>query len=511
MTAMNRRAFAQTSLMAAGALALSPALASTAAAPAKPAVGIGSGAPDAILTLVDYCLQTTYEKLPADVVAVTKNQIVDTLGIALAGAREPGALELREFAMEMGGKPEARIWGTDVRVPAQDAARVNATASHALDFDDTYERSVVHPAVITVPAAFATADLLGKVSGKDLITAIALGTDVACRLANSSQPGVDGFKLGWHNTSIYGYFASAIVAGKLMGLDRDQLVSALGIVLHQVAGNAQAHVDGALTKRMGPGFGSYAGVMAARLAQRGVRGAKGVLEGIRGFYHQYHNRNYSREILFEGLGTTYAAQGLSFKPWPSCRGSHTAADAALQLVNEHKLKATDVEAITIYNGPGEYPLLDTPIEKKRVPTTVVEAQFSNPWVVATALVDGKVGLEHFAPAAFKRADLLAVTQRVTAVEDAGLARPGGGPGGTRIEMRLKDGRTVSKTVSHAKGEPNNPMSRAEFQQKFMDCTAYAGMGAGQATSLLQQIERLDTLADAGALTAAAVIPGAKQA
>lgn len=505
---LNRRMFAQTSALVAAGMTLDRAGAQTsdASATAKPAAQPLHKGPDAIVALADYCLNTGYAQLPASVVAATKSQILDTLGISLAGVREAGVRELRDLSLEMGGKPEARIWGSAQRVPAHEAARINATMAHALDYDDTYEKSFMHPAVVTIPAALAVADMLGHVSGEDLITAVCLGVDISCRLANSAQPGVNAFKVGWHNTTVYGYFASAFVAGKLMGLTRDQLISAAGIAFHQAAGNAQAHVDGALTKRMGPGFASYAGLYSARLAQRGVHGAKGVLEGVRGFYYQYHGSKYSRDLLLDGLGRQFAGSEVSFKPWPSCRGSHTAADAALGLFAESGIQAADVEAITVANAPGDFQLLNVPLEKKQRPSTTVDAQFSNPWVVAAALVDRKVGLNHFTPQALQRADLLAATQRVRAIEDASLARPGGGPGATRIEVLLKNGRTLSRTATTAKGEPNHPMTPAEFAQKFFDCTESAGMGRAQAQALLQQVERLEKLPQAQALTAAATLP-----
>jgi 2-methylcitrate dehydratase PrpD len=499
---LSRRGFAKASIAGAGGFSLAATWAQAATAKAENSVRAFQGkGPDAIYELVDYCLATSYASLPDAVVHATKNQILDTIGVALAGIQEAGVNELRELALELGGKPEAVIWGSRNRVPAHDAARINATMSHALDYDDIYEKSFMHPGIVTVPAALATADMLGgRVSGKALITAVALGVDISCRLANSAQPGVNGFKVGWHNTTLYGYFASALVAGKLMGLTRDQLVSAVGIAFHQAAGNAQAHVDGALTKRMGPGFASYTGLYAARLAQRGVQGARGVLEGVRGFFHQYHGNNYSRALLLDGLGRDFAGPEVSFKPWPSCRGSHTAAEAALTLLKEHRISAPEVEKITIYNGPDDFQLLGAPLSKKQKPTSTVEAQFSNPWVVAVAVQDQEVALRHFTPAALGRIDLLALTQRISTEADPGLAKPGGGPSATRIEVQLKSGKTESKTVATARGEPNNPMSRAEFLQKFMDCAVSGGMGKARASTLMEQIVQLETLSSMSGFT-----------
>lgn len=456
---------------------------------------------DAIVDLAEYCLNTTYDDLPHEVALATKSQILDLIGVGLAGGSEPGARQLRELTVEMAGRPEARIWGTGVRVPAQDAARVNATMAHALDYDDDYEPGFIHTSVITVPAALAVAELAGNVTGTELITAVALGVDLSCRLARSAQPGVPAFEQGWHFTSLYGHFTTAFVAGKLLGLSRDELVAALGIAMHQAAGNSQAHVDGALTKRMGPGFASNAGIFAARLAQRGVTGATGVLEGKRGFYFQYHGGKYSRDILLDGLGTSFASTEVSIKPWPSCRGTHNAVDAALGLINRGDVRTEDIEAVSIFNGPAEYSLLGAPLEAKRHPTHTVEAQFSLPWVVAAALVDRRLGLEHFAAASLRRSELLALTERTTTAEDLSLARSGGGTGAARVELLLKDGRTVRSTVSSAKGEPSNPMSSDELKQKFLDCTARAAMTPERSHELLGMIERLETLPQLTALTA----------
>lgn len=455
--------------------------------------------------IAEHCIRTTFDDLSDDVVAATKAQVFDTVGIALGGRNQPGVTELREFTLEMGGKPESRIWGTDIRVPAQDAARVNATMGHALDYDDTHEPSFMHTSVVTIPTALAIADMLGTVSGRDLITAVALGVDVSCRLSAACRPGITGFVHGWHNTTLYGIFAATLVAGKLMGLTRDELISAMGIAYQQASGNSQAHVDGALTKRMGPGFASYAGIVSARLAKRGVRGATGVFDGLRGFFFQYHNHDVSREILLRDLGTQFRGAELSFKPWPSCRGSHTAADAALRLVHDKGLTADQIEELTIFNAAGDFSLLDTPLEKKQRPDSAVDAQFSNPWVVTAALVDREISTRHFTAGAIERPDMLAFASRIRTGIDDSLARPGGGAGGARIHVRLRDGSELSQTVERAKGAPNNPMNASEFRAKFMDCTRLAGMRPERADTLLDTLDRTEMLRDVSEITSAATL------
>jgi 2-methylcitrate dehydratase PrpD len=169
MAKLNRRSFIHTSIASVGGLMLTPASSHADGTFAQKPPEPRSSGPDDIVALADYCLQTTYDNLPSAVVAITKNQILDTVGAALAGTNEPGAKEIREFTIDTAGKREAAIWGTNIKVPAQDAARVDAIMADALDYDDTYERSFTHPSVITIPAALAVTDMLGNVSGRKFI------------------------------------------------------------------------------------------------------------------------------------------------------------------------------------------------------------------------------------------------------------------------------------------------------------------------------------------------------
>lgn len=503
-----RRRFLQVSALAGSASAASGlSLAAAPASPAAAAVRAPIERQDAIVDLVNFAMSTRYEDLPQDVVDITKMQILDTIGVSYAAREAAGVAQLRAYVEEMAGKPESRVWGTDIRVPAQNAALVNGTMSHALDYDDTFEPAYLHAAVITIPAAVTMSEMDASFSGKDLIAAVACAVDVGCRLALASQPGKDGLAIGWHNTTLYGYFTSAMIASRMLGLTPQQALHAVGIAAHQASGNAQTHLDGALTKRMGPGFAASVGINAARLARLGITGPHRILEGKKGFFVQYHRGDYSRAILLDGLGKKFAITETAFKPWPSCRGSHTAAEGALGLRAEHKLSAQDVEKVTVYNGPGEYPMLASPIEKKRHPQSVVDAQFSIPWVIATALVDGEVALRHFTDHGIGRADIRTMAQRIESQQDASLVREGGGPGPTRIELRLKDGRLLSRTVAIAKGEPRNPLGRAEFEQKFLDCMAYGGMQAEPARQLMALIDDLDALGSAAELARRLGRPG----
>ncbi|MCW3837010.1 MmgE/PrpD family protein [Sphingomonas canadensis] len=497
---IDRREFLHGAGAAGGLLAAAGAAARPASRPAA------RPARDAIEDLADYMLDTRFADLPDAVLAVTRRQLADTVAVGIAGRHEDGVRQLRDLAAETGGRGESVLWGSGLRVPAQDAARVNAAMAHALEFDDTFGRGFLHPAVITFPAALAVADMAGGIDGREFLAAATLAIDAACRIALSSQPGVDGFATGWHNTSLVGYLTTAMLAARLMRLDRARMIDAAGIAYHQAAGNAQSHIDGALTKRLGPGLASAAGVFAARLAARGVSGPHAVLEGEKGWYRQYHRGNYSRELLLGGLGSRFPAMETAFKPWPSCRGSHTSADAALRLVADHGLRPGQIDRILIRNGPAEWPFLSNPIDRKRRPASVVEAQFSIPWVVAAAFVDGKVRLAQFTPDALRRDDILAMAQRIVTEQDDGLAGAGGGPGQAEIAVTTRDGRVLRQRVAEAKGDPGAPMTAAETAAKFADCADYAGIGPDRAGALRGLLERIDTLDDISRLTAAMAVP-----
>jgi len=461
--------------------------------------------PDDIYTLADYCLGIRYETLPPNVVAVTKGQILDTIAVALPALNADGIKQLYAWGQETGGKQESLVLGTGARMPAEKAARQNAAMAAALEFDDTYEASLMHASCVTIPVALAVADLTGKVSGKDLIAAVATGTDVACRLSRAGSPGVSPFIVGWDPTPMYGFLSAALVAGRLLELNREQMVAAAGLAYHQLAGNAQAAVDGALAKRLGAGFAAYGGVMSARLAQRGVLGTYHVLDGAKGLFKQYHGGKESKEALLGDLGTSFAGPDIAPKPYPCCRGGHVAIDAALELVVHNDIKPEAVERVVIHSPPAEMMLLGAPLEKKQNPKTIVEAQFSNPWMVAAAIQDRHVGLNHFTLEALRRADLKALVKRISTAEDKTLVRPDGGPGFARLEIKTRDGKTYVTEVKYAKGDPRNPMTPDEIENKFYECTDAAGMARDQARRITKRVRDLELEQNVADLSAALTI------
>jgi 2-methylcitrate dehydratase PrpD len=467
---------------------------------------------DAIQLFARNFVRINYEDLPQDVVEVTKKEVLDFLGVALAGYTSPGVKELADLIAEWGGKEESSVIYYKKKVPALMAAWANATMGHGLDFDDVHDPAVMHPAAPVVPACMAIAESLENVNGKDFITAVALGVDMISRLGLATWPGYDPaipetrniafqaerVKHGWHLTTTMGYLASAGAVGKLLGLDEERMINAFGIAFHQCGGSHQGRDDGAHTKKLGPGFSARSGVAAALMAQRGITGPKNILEGHFGFYKMYFQGGYDPKTLTANLGKRFEGSNVSFKPYPCCRGIHTSVDATLELVNTNKLKADDIKEIKIFADAGGYQMLCSPLEVKTNPRTPVDAQFSIPWGVATALTRGFVGIEHYTAAAIKSQDILDTAAKITVVLDHSLDTSDKIPPG-KVEMKTKTGQVYESRVDYPLGSPEKPMTFDDCARKFKTCAAYPAprLSNTQMEKVIELAGRMEQLEDVG--------------
>ena len=467
---------------------------------------------DAMYRFAENFVRIRYEDLPPEVVEGTKKQVLDLFGVALAGSGAPGVRELMEIVTDWGGKGESSIILCKQKVPAPMAAQVNATMGHALDFDDVHDPAVMHPGVVAIPSCMAVAERRGNVSGKEFITAVALGVDMICRLALAAWPGYDPsspdktnkafqserVKAGWHLTTLMGHLAGTGAVGKLLGLDQERLMNAFGIAYHQCSGNLQGKTDGVQTKRLGPGFAVRSGISSVLMAEKGMTGAKNCLEGKMGFYPLYFQGGYHAETLTAGLGKQFEVTNVSIKPYPCCRGIHNYIDAALALTMEHNIQPEEVKEIKLFSDEGGYDTLCMPLEVKARPRTQVDAQFSIPWGVATAVATRRPRIEHFTEEAIKRADILAVCSKITLELDRSLDRADSIPP-AKIEIRMKNGSAYIKQVDHPLGSPEVPMSFDDCVKKFWDCSSYMvqKLPEKQLEQLVQTIRRLEEVRDVG--------------
>jgi 2-methylcitrate dehydratase PrpD len=437
---------------------------------------------DASYAFAKSFVNTKYEDIPQDVVEITKREVLDILGVALGGSAKPGVRELLELIIEWGGKEESTILCYGSKVPAPNAAQVNATMSHALDYDDTGS-GPTHPSVAIVPTCLALAERQGGLNGKELITAVALGVDMMCRLGlgfrrvmetmppeiRENLPGQTQPGAGWHLTPLYAFIATAGVAGRILGLDEEGIVNALGIGYHQSAGNGQCVLDGALTKRMGPGFAARGGLTAALMAEKGITGAPNIFQGEDGLYNLYHRSMIDAEFLTADLGKRFEGVSVQMKPYPCCAGTHGFVSATLTLVNKHGIKAKDVKEITIVCREGD--VLCVPLDVRSHPRNPVDSQFSVPWAVAVVIARGRAGIGDFNEEAIKSRDILDVADKIRLEEIADPMRPGR-TSPLKVEVKMKNGQTYSEQSGNPlAGQGILPFS--DYERKFRDCASYA--------------------------------------
>ena len=453
---------------------------------------------DAAWPLARHVCHTGYADLPASAVESARRDILDTFGCMLGGSGSPGIDELFAVLSRWGGREESRVLLRRTRLPAPQAALLNASMGHALDFDDTLDAGgSIHPGVSVLGSVLAVCDSLGSasggVSGRDVLLAVAVGLDVSCRIALAST-----LDRGWHRTAAIGVFGATAAAGKLIGLTPEQMLAAFGIAYSHAAGNRQCILDGALTKRLQAGQAANAGVFSAVLAQTGFTGARNVFNGRFGFLELYQPNGYDASVLLRDLGAVFRGEALSYKPYPCGRPLHAAIDAALAARAQLEIERTDdIASVTIEADPAGHSDEFARGPAKRRPTQVVEAQFAQPFLVATALVHGKVGIAQVD--GLGDAAVLSLSDRI-----AGVARDERPRRSLSVTVQRTDGRSVTVETSDPIGSPEKPLTDAQLDAKFRDCArnAVQPLSDGSLDGVLAAIRLLETLPDAQELMAA---------
>ncbi len=451
---------------------------------------------DVTQRFVEYALTATYDDLPAEALEAARLQLLDTLGVGLAGAAQAGVPEMLSLAAELEGAKQSSILGHDRMLTAPDAAQINATMIHALDFDDGHIRALIHASTITVPTIFAAAERMGGISGRDFLTAQAVGSDVICRLSLASKSAERRSLQGWHLTTLYGYLSSSIIASKVFNPSLDQAVNAFGIAYHQCAGNLQCVADGALTKRLGPGFAVRGGIMAALMAERGITGARHSLEGELGLYKLYTRSDIDEDVLLGDFGNKFHSAEISLKPYPCGGLIHPFIDAALELLQSDDVPVAEIEKIVLHHGEGTSPLFH-PLDSRKEPRSAVDSQFSVPWAVAAAFAKGKVDLNCFTPEAITDESILSISRKVEEKLDPELNRPTG-PEPGRIDLHLKNGNVLSQQNENRHGNREHVMSFDECVQKFLSCVDFSPLEYSQSTleEVIDKIRNLESLSNA---------------
>jgi 2-methylcitrate dehydratase PrpD len=423
--------------------------------------------------LAEHIVMTRFENFSRHTVDTVKRFILDTIGVGIAGSSASGVKEIVEQIEEWGGRPQSTIIGFRNKVPDINAAFANSVMIHARDFDDTHDAAVVHANVTVLPAVMALSQKIGGVDGQEFLTAIVLGVDLSCRLgmAIGNAPGFSQREIGLLRSTVCGIFGATAAACKVMKMGKQQVIDAFGIALSQVGGTKQAITDSALTKRVQPAFMTRAALLSALLAKRGITGCKNVFEGRYGYFNLYWGGDYVRHELLEGLGERFEVDNLSFKPYPCCRYTHGAIDATLKSIKRNKISPELVDEVWIHLVKKKFfDMVSRPFEFRGNPE--VDAQFSIPYTVATAILDGYVFLDSFEPEKVKERAKHSLLQKVKVFLDEPIEDPKSlGP--VTVVIKMKSGKIFSETVKEFKGHPKNIMTEEECCEKFFRCAEYS--------------------------------------
>lgn len=437
-------------------------------------------------TLARYVVDAKPDDLPDVVRREGMRAILHLIGCAIGGCRhetvEAAWAALGPFA----GSAQATLLGRRERTDAMTAALINGIASHVLDFDDTHQFCLVHP---SAPVACALLPLAEqhKVSGAVFVNAFVLGVEVECRAAIAVLPG--HYDAGWHLTGTAGVFGAAAACGKLLGLDHQKMVWALGIAASQSAGIRENF--GSMCKSLHSGRAAQGGLAAALMAQRGFTSSETPIEGKRGFAH-VSSATQNLDALTKDLGKSFELMRNTYKPFACGLVQHAVIDACLRLRQAHNLTEAQIERVDAEVNP-----ITLELTAKRVPRTGLEGKFSLFHSASVALIDGDAQEAQYSDARVNDPVVAGLTARVHATAGKGLHKEA-----ATVTITLRDGRKLKEHVEHAVGSLEHPMGDAQMDAKVRTLATEV-IGKDKTEALITLCRRLWDEKDAGAAGRAA--------
>lgn len=428
--------------------------------------------PPLLERLASFAAESNPDLLPSEVVASVRLRVLDTLGIALAASAAGLADGVVDLVEATGGRPEASIVGAEGRYPAAQAALVDGTLAHSLDFDDTHLPSILHPSASIVPAVLAIGEATGA-TGAELVAAVAVGIEVTVRTGMGGYL-PDGenvfFERGWHATSICGTLGASAAAARLLGLDDAGIGHAIAIAASFGGGLLEANRSGGTVKRLHCGWAAHAGITAAQLAARGYTGPASVLEGRFGFYEAYLGGRFDPSQVTAGLGERWEVPGVFFKPYPANHYTHAGIDAAIAIRDRDHPEIDRIVRIELGSSAPALRTIGEPRAEKIAPRSGYHAQFSGPFTVATALLGGGglgVWFDDFTDARARDERVLRLARLVETFVDPEVDALFPRGFGAIVRVHLDDGRVLEERVMVNRGGPERPLSEEELRRKYL--------------------------------------------
>jgi 2-methylcitrate dehydratase PrpD len=441
--------------------------------------------------LADFLVDTRYDDLPNDVVLYTKRLVLDILGSALAGSKTLEARMAYSFINELGGEHQSTVIAHGRKNSCVNASFANSIMAHAQELDDTHRFSVTHPGGPVIPAALAVSEREAS-SGKEFILSIVLGYECTVRIANAIQPSHG--KRGFHSMGTCGIFGAATSASKILGLDKEQTLNTLGLAGTQasgIGGSFRGFTD--MNLRLNTGIAARNGIVAALLAQKGFLGNKAILESDRGFGTAFSDKIDFKEIT-KDLARSYKIIETSIKPYSCCRHHHAAIDAVFQIMKTESIDPDKIEEVEIrtYSTAVTRP-------HRYAPLNILDAQFSYPYIIAVAILEGAVMPWQFTEEKIRDPRIHEMAKKVFVVEDPEMTELYPDKWPAMVTIKMNNDRKYDCRVDLAKGEPENPLTNEELHNKFVSL-ATTVINEEKIDRIIKMVSKLQELDELGKLT-----------
>ena len=438
------------------------------------------------------------EDIPEPVRECAKDLMLDSIGIALASSSQDFAAASLGAFHSLNEQPgSSTVIGSSGRLPLRDAVHVNGILIHGLDFDDTHPEALVHTSCAVLPVVFALGES-GSFSGAEALVSHILGVEVATRVGLAAERGFH--RHGHHSTAICGAFGASVSASRLLGLTHAQMTMAQGIVGSMAAGSLEFLEDGAWVKRSHAGWAGVSAITAAALAKNGFTGPRSVYEGRYGILSSHarsdpdaRRSSLSRVPMF---GEPWEIMNVGIKPYPACLFTHAFADAALALRREEEFRLEDIQSIVCPSSELGVQMVFEPLAEKKKPVNSYAAQFSVPYIVATAIVRGTFGLRELEPDLLGDEAILMLAEKVSYTADPATGFPRTLSGEVIIE--LANGKVIRRREQVNRGCGDRPLSRNEIIEKFFRNTDGV-VSRGRANEIVEHLLDIERSSDLGEL------------
>lgn len=441
--------------------------------------------------LARYAHSISYENLPKAVIEKAKTCILDTLACVLQGSKGNEFRNMSE-ALQRLDHGEEPVWGTGIRTSRQNALMLLASMAHSTEYDDSHKQSKTHPGAVIIPAALTAGKIGGPLNGKRLIEAVVAGYEISLRVGIALDAGEHRLR-GWHNTATCGILGAAIASGKVLSLSEDELISALGSAGTQASGIWAFASDGSMSKSLHAGRAAQGGLLSALLAQSGFTGSKYIFEAEDGGFFKVFAPQLTdewKETLTANLMDHWAIMHVAYKPYPCCRTTHCAIDAALELQAKYDVSIDEIKKVTIKT----YHIAVKQCGFSNPPNSYL-AKFSFAFVVALALMRKRpLRFRDFSDEMLMNKELMALHNRISVEwsEELETLFPQKWP--CEVLIELTDGRHLRQRVDIAKGDPLNPMKDKELANKVHECATDV-LSHDQVERLIAVINNLEDVSD----------------